>query len=102
MRIISKSRLRDYWEKNTQARTSLTVWYDKMRMCNARNIEELRKTFNSVDPVHRYTIFNVGGNRYRLITAIHYDMQNCYIRTVWTHAEYSKLPNQVKLKRGEL
>ncbi|MBS0351827.1 MAG: type II toxin-antitoxin system HigB family toxin [Proteobacteria bacterium] len=62
----------------------------------------MKKHFNSVDFVNGYTIFNIGGNNYRLITAIHYNAQHCYIREIWTHAEYSKTYNQVKLKRGEL
>lgn len=49
-----------------------------------------------------YTIFNIGGNNYRLITAIHYNTQLCYIREIWTHSEYSKPYNQIKLQRGRL
>ena len=73
-----------------------------MREINAKDIDELKKFFNSVDAVYGYTIFNIGGNNYRLITAIHYNTQYCFIRKIWTHAEYSKPNNQVKLKRGEL
>ena len=43
----------------------------KMKVCNARTLIEMKKIFNSVDPVYGYTIFNIGGNNYRLITAIH-------------------------------
>ncbi len=66
------------------------------------NVNELRTVFNSVDPVNGYTVFNIGGNNYRLITAIHYNKQYCFIRAIWTHAEYSKRSNQEKLQRGEL
>ncbi len=58
--------------------------------------------FNSVDYVNGYTIFDIGGNNYRLITAIHFNTQLCYIRKIWTHAEYSKPSNQMKLKKGGL
>jgi len=102
MHVISKRKLRAYWEKNSQAEISLTEWYFKMKACNAQNLSQLRKFFNSVDPVHGYTVFNVGGNSYRLISAIHYNGQRCYVRTIWTHAEYSKRINQEKLKRGVL
>lgn len=102
VRVISKKKLRDYYTSNTQAEIPLTEWYYKMKICNAKNISELKEVFNSVDPVHGYTVFNVGGNNYRLITAIHYNTECCYIRTCWTHAEYSKRSNQDKLKRGEL
>ena len=73
-----------------------------MKNTKANNISELKKLFNSVDYVNGYTIFDIGGNNYRLITAVHYNVQFCYIRQIWTHSEYSKVYNQVKLKRGEL
>jgi mRNA interferase HigB len=102
LRIISKKKLLEYYTENTQATVPLTEWYYKMKFCNAQNINALRDIFNSVDTVYGYTIFNIGGNNYRLITAVHYRVRRCYIRACWTHAEYSKLSNQEKLKRGEL
>lgn len=102
MRIISKKKIRDYSKDNAQAELPLIEWYMTMQASNARSLNELKKIFNSVDSVYGYTIFNIGGNNYRLITAIHYNTQHCYIRTIWTHAEYSKPYNQAKLKRGEL
>ena len=102
LRIISKKKLRDYYQDNAQAEIPLAEWYLKMKVVRATSISELRKSFNSVDAVHGYTVFNIGGNNYRLITAVHYNTQFCFIRTVWTHAEYSKRSNQEKLKRGEL
>lgn len=102
MRVISKKKLRDYYFENNQSEIPLTEWYYKMKACEAKNIYELKKLFNSVDPVHGYTVFNIGGNNYRLVTVIHYNTERCYIRTCWTHAEYSKKSNQDKLKRGEI
>lgn len=102
MRIISKKKLREYYENNSLAEISLVEWYYKMTDSSAMNISQLKMKFNSVDAVHGYTIFNIGGNNYRLITAIHYNIQYCYIRAIWTHADYSKRTNQEKLKRGEL
>jgi len=102
LRIISKKKLREYSKDNAQAELPLTEWYMVMLSSNARNLSALKTRFNSVDFVSGYTIFNIGGNKYRLITAIHYNTQHCYIRTIWTHAEYSKPYNQAKLKRGEL
>lgn len=73
-----------------------------MKNTKTMSISELRKVFNSVDAVYGYTIFNIGGNNYRLITAVHYNTQYCYIREIWTHAEYNKRGNQTKLERGDL
>ena len=102
LRIVSKKKLRDYYTGNQQAEIPLTEWYYKMEDADSQNIYELRQLFNSVDPVHGYSVFNIGGNNYRLIAAIHYNTQICYIRSIWTHAEYNKVSNQDKLKRGDL
>jgi mRNA interferase HigB len=102
MRIISKKKIRDYIIKNAQSELPLVEWYIKMKNTKVHNMIELKRIFNSVDGVNGYTIFNIGGNNYRLITAIHYNSQLCYIREIWTHAEYSKFYNQTKLQRGKL
>lgn len=102
VRVISKRKIREYSEKNAQAKLPLAEWYGKMMECSANNLTELRMTFNSADPVNGYTVFNIGGNSYRLISAIHYNTKRCYVRTIWTHAEYSKPENKSKLNRGEL
>ena len=94
--------IRDYSKINTQAELPLVEWYMVMQASDAKNFNVLREKFNSADYVSGYTIFNIGGNSYRLIAAIHYNTQLCYIRAIWTHAEYSKPFNQAKLKRGEL
>jgi mRNA interferase HigB len=102
VRVISKRKIREYSDKNAQAKVPLAEWYGKMIEFEGNNLTELRMTFNSADPVNGYTVFNIGGNNYRLITAIHYNTKRCYIRTIWSHAEYSKAENKLKLKRGEL
>lgn len=102
LRIISKKKIRTYAKDNSQSALPLTAWYIMMIDSEAKNLAELKKKFNSVDQVHGYTIFNIGGNNYRLISSIHYNTQRCYIRTIWAHAEYSKPYNQLKLKRGKL
>ena len=73
-----------------------------MKAFKASNINDLKTQFNGVDCVNSYTIFNIGGNNYRLIVAIHYNIQYCYVRAIWTHAEYSKRYNQDKLRGGNL
>lgn len=50
----------------------------------------LRKTFPSADQVDRFTVFNIGGNKFRLIAAVHYNRKKVYIRHVLTHAEYDR------------
>jgi len=65
-------------------------------------IQELRQEFSDEEPVAQYTVFNTASNSYRLITAVHYDAQRCYIRAIWTHAQYSERYNKDKLSGGLL
>lgn len=51
---------------------------------------ELRKAFNSVDLVEGLYIFNIGGNNFRLVAAIHFNTGRVYVRHILTHAEYDK------------
>jgi mRNA interferase HigB len=102
MRIISKKKIRDFYEANAQSEIPLTEWFYTMQLANSKNFHELKLIFNSADVVKGYTIFNIGGDSYRLIAAIHYNTQFCYVREIWAHAEYSKPHNQAKIQRGEL
>ena len=52
------------------------------------NSADMKRAFNSVDKVGDYFVFNIGGNRCRLIAAIHFNTQTLYVRSVLTHAEY--------------
>ncbi len=54
------------------------------------DFNELRETFASADYVDGLTVFNIGGNKYRLIASIHYNRRKVYIRNVLTHAEYDR------------
>ncbi|MFA9216220.1 MAG: type II toxin-antitoxin system HigB family toxin [Sphingomonadaceae bacterium] len=91
MRIISKSALTDFSNVHPEARERLDAWYRACRACDATSLSELRQTFQSADYVPKqFTIFDVGGNEYRIVTAIHYDKQMVFIRSVLTHAQYDK------------
>lgn len=61
-----------------------------MKAGTFRTFTELRATFPSADQVGKLTVFNTGGNKVRLIAAIHYNRQKVYIRAVLTHAEYNE------------
>lgn len=61
-----------------------------MRMNDFANFAQLRATFGRVDHVDELTVFDIGGNKYRLIAAIHYNRRKVYIRHVLTHSEYDR------------
>jgi mRNA interferase HigB len=90
MRIISRRTLREFWEKHSTAQTGLLLWYQRVSDSEFQNFNDLRQVFPSADQVGNFTVFNISGNNYRLITYIDYDYQLVFIRAVLTHAEYDK------------
>ncbi len=59
-----------------------------MKPATFRSFAHLRETFPSADIVGKLTVFNIGGNKYRLIAALHFNRQKVYIRAVLTHSQY--------------
>lgn len=90
MRIISRKALRRFWEQHPDSKLALTRWFKVIRHTTFRDFGELRTTFPSVDKVGNWIVFNIGGNKYRLIAVIHYNRGKVYIRHVLTHQEYDK------------
>lgn len=90
MHIITRKRLVGFARTHPDARTPLHTWFTIVRKTDYASFANLRITFPSVDQVGRFTIFNIGGNKFRLIAAIHYNRKKIYIRHVLTHAEYDR------------
>ena len=90
MHVISKKALREFWKKYPGSKGSLTRWFKIMDKQDFGNFAELHATFPSADQVDDLTVFNIGGNKYRLIASIHFNRGKVYIRHVLTHAEYDK------------
>jgi len=90
MRIISKRPLREFWLTHPEAKPALIEWFGKVSKLVANSFPNLRDTFSSADYVDGFTLFDIGGNRYRIAAVIHYDKQRMYIRAVMTHAEYDR------------
>lgn len=94
MRIIAKPVLIEYWEKHRQEKSSLENWYKVVLKSIWTRPDDIKKTFNSVDPFRKgnrlYHIFDVGGNNTRVIVNIHFNTKIVYIRSVLSHEQYSK------------
>lgn len=88
MRVIANKALLDFALTHTGAGPSLQTWRRAIEMREFANFAELKGTFNSVDRVGRYFVFNVGGNKYRIVTAVHFNRRILYVRHVFTHREY--------------
>ena len=87
MHVISRKRLNEFVERHREAKPSVTHWYGLMKRSAFSNFVELRGAFPSADQVGKLTVFNIGGNKVRLIAAIHYNRRKVYVRSVLTHAE---------------
>ena len=90
MHVIIRRRLLEFSEKHSDAGEPLDRWYRIVKHTDFESFADLRKTFPHADQVGRLTVFNIGGNKYRLITYIVYDRKRIYIRDVLTHPEYDK------------
>jgi len=88
MRILSKKKLREFWGTHPRARAPLEAWYQLAKHAEWENFAAVRRIFNSADAVGRFVVFDIGGNKYRLIAAIHYNSSKLFVRHVLTHAEY--------------
>lgn len=95
MRIISLKCLREFWELHADAEQPLRAWYKVVSGAKWKSLRDVRATYPHADGVQTdagemLTVFNIGGNKYRLIVRIRYDYQLVNIRFVLTHAEYDK------------
>ena len=88
MRVIAKPVFVEFWIKHPDAESALQAWYRTMEGEIFVDFNDLRATFASADYVEGMTVFNIGGNKYRLIAAIHYNRRKVFIRSLLTHAEY--------------
>jgi mRNA interferase HigB len=88
MHVITRKRLNEFAAKHPTARSGLVHWCRALKQNNPSTFGELRKIFPHADQVGGLTVFNIGGNKARLIAAIHYNRRKVYIRAVLTHAEY--------------
>jgi mRNA interferase HigB len=102
MHVISRRALTNFWATHADAKSPLEAWFKAVSNGTFANLVELKQTFGSVDYVpidytkagkrlgREFHVFNIGGNRYRLVTAIHFNTQRCFIRFVMTHSEYDR------------
>ena len=90
MHIITRRALVDFWIRHPDSREALARWHKIVEKSSYQSFAELRLTFPSADQVSHYTVFNIGGNKYRLIASVHYDRGKVYIRHVLTHEEYNR------------
>lgn len=90
MNVISKRAIREFAERHPDALIPLMQWFKLAKRANWAHIMEVRKQFPRADAVPPFTVFNIAGNRYRLIAEIEYLREVVRIRQILTHAEYDR------------
>ena len=95
MRVIKPSRIREFQDLHPKAAPALDRWLELVEQHNWQSIVQLRKVFPTADAVtvrsgRTVTVFNIAGNNFRLIAAIHYNTAIIYTLFFFTHAEYDQ------------
>ncbi|MFO0850357.1 MAG: type II toxin-antitoxin system HigB family toxin [Gemmataceae bacterium] len=88
MHVVSKAALRRFWAIHPRAKGALTEWYKAACRADWKSFVDVRATHPAADWVNPLVVFDIGGNKYRLIAAIHFNRRKVFVRNVLTHAEY--------------
>lgn len=90
MHVISRKALRVFGTQYPDSREPLARWFKIMRSTRFSGFTALRRTFPSANKVGELIVFNIAGNKYRLIASIHFNREKVYIRQVLTHEAYDR------------
>ena len=92
MRVISKKILREFWEKHSDSEQQLKSWFQETSNAEWNSPDDIKIEYPSASILsNNRVVFNIKGNKYRLIVRINYDYKMAWIRFVGTHAEYDKI-----------
>jgi len=92
LRIIAKKILREFWEKHSDSQQQLKSWFQGVSVVKWESPKVIKKEFPSASILEdNRVVFNIKGNKYRLIVKINYDYQMVWVRFIGTHAEYDKI-----------
>ncbi len=90
MRVISNKALSDFSAIHPAADEPMQAWRKIVESRAFSNFADIKTTFNATDKVGIFYVFDIGGNKFRIVAAIHFDQQKLFIRYVFTHKEYDK------------
>lgn len=90
MRIIKRGALVQFWQRHPDAKASLESWYAVVRRATWKTPAEMKLVYSNADLVGRRTVFNIAGNKYRMITRVNYQTQRVFVLYLLTHAEYDR------------
>ena len=90
MHIISRKAIHLFAQIHPDSRVPLDTWFRIMQLGSFSSFHDLHQVFARADLVDGLVVFNIGGNKYRLIAAVHFNRQKVYIRHILTHTEYDR------------
>jgi len=92
VRIIAKKILREFWEKHTDSQQQLISWFRETSNVIWKSPADIKREYPSASFLKdNRVVFNIKGNKYRLIVRINYDYQMVWIRFIGTHSQYDKI-----------
>lgn len=95
MRIIAKKTLKNYWAHEPAARTALEAWHAEAKEAEWSTPADVKARYGTASILKDgRVVFNIGGNKYRLVVWINYEFFTIYIRFVGTHKEYDDIDAQ--------
>lgn len=90
VRIIGRDTLQTFMKRYPDSQSSLKSWAQAIEANHFKHLSELRRTFGSADYVRPYRVFNISGNKYRLIALINYQIGTVLLQQILTHQEYDR------------
>jgi mRNA interferase HigB len=90
MHVISRKKLKEAASRHADLEAALDAWFRIAKRSFWHDLADVRRTFATADAVERWTVFNIKGNKYRIITEINYRFRRIYIRHILTHADYAR------------
>ncbi len=96
MHVITKRTITEFSRKHPQSITALGNWYQRMNRSRPESVNDIKRMFKGADYVgNDRFVFNICGNKYRLIALIIFCKQKVFIRFIGTHAEYNKINSRI-------
>jgi mRNA interferase HigB len=90
MHVVSHKAIRLFCAGHPDAANAMDYWYRVAKRATWANFSEVKRTFNTADFVAPYAVFDIGGNKYRLIAEVNFSRGVLFIRDIMTHREYAK------------
>jgi mRNA interferase HigB len=90
MHVVTQKRIWEAKEKWPQSATALDAWFRIMKASEPQSFAEMKEIFPATDKVGSHHVFDIGGNKIRLIATVHYRAKRVFIRHILDHPEYDK------------